>query len=127
MLEGIMGVYETSKDPATINAILQEFHNRAMDVVGKLSMSEDATMMMEMDNMKSLVAKSPSNIKECERSLRDALDLSRSQSKKLAKLVWENLRDVEIPSEPEIKNKENDIDREALRQDLLKAALKYRI
>jgi HK97 family phage prohead protease len=127
MLEGIMGVYETSKDPATINAILQEFHNRAMDVVGKLSMSEDATMMMEMDNMKSLIAKSPSNIKECERSLRDALDLSRSQSKKLAKLVWENLRDVEIPSEPEIKNKENDIDREALRQDLLKAALKYRI
>lgn len=127
MLEGIMGVYETSKDPATINAILQEFHNRAMDVVGKLSMSEDATMMMEMDNMKSLVAKSPSNIKQCERSLRDALDLSRSQSKRLAKLVWENLRDVEIPSEPEIKNKENDIDREALRQDLLKAALKYRI
>ena len=127
MLEGVMGVYETSKDPATINAILQEFHNRAMDVVGKLSVVEDATMMMEMDNMKSLVAKTPSNIKECERSLRDALDLSRSQSKKLAKLVWENLRDVEIPSEPEIKTKEIDTEKEALRQDLLKAALKYRI
>ncbi len=127
MLEGVMGVYETSNDPATIDAILQEFHNRAMDVVGKLSISDDATMMMEMDNMKSLVAKTPSNIKQCERSLRDALDLSRSQSKKLAKLVWENLRDVEIPSEPEIKNKEVDVEREALRQDLLKAALKYRI
>jgi hypothetical protein len=127
MIEGVLGVYETSKDPATINAILQEFHNRAMDVVGKLSMSEEATMMMEMDNMKSLVAKSPSNIKECERSLRDALDLSRSQSKKLAKLVWENLRDVEIPSEPEIKTKETNIEKEAMRRDLLKAALRYRI
>jgi HK97 family phage prohead protease len=127
MLEGVLGVYETSKDPATINAILQEFHNRAVNIVDKLSVVEDATMMMEMDNMKSLIAKSPSNIKECERSLRDALDLSRSQSKRLAKLVWENLRDADVPSEPEIKTKEIDMDKEALRQDLLKAALKYRI
>jgi len=127
MLEGIMGVYETSKDPATINAILQEFHNRAMDVVGKLSMSDDATMMMEMDNMKSLVAKSPSNIKQCERSLRDALDLSRSKAKTLAKMVWENLRDVELPSEPTTKKIQIDVERENLRLDLLKKALKYQI
>jgi hypothetical protein len=90
-------------------------------------MSGAETMMMEMENMKSLVSKQPTNIKEVERSLRDALDLSRSKAKTLAKMVWENLRDVEIPSEPEIKTKETNIEKEAMRRDLLKAALRYRI
>jgi hypothetical protein len=90
-------------------------------------MSSAETMSMEMDNMKSLLAKQPSNIKEVERSLRDALDLSRSKAKTLAKMVWENLRDVEIPSEPEIKTKQIDVDKENMRQDLLKKALKYRL
>ena len=126
-LEGILGVYESSKDPMVVNAILQEFHMRSLDLFNKLSISEDSVMSMEMDNMKCLLSHSPNNIKECERSLRDALDLSRSQSKKLAKLVWENLRDVEIPSEPEIKTTTVDIDKENLRQDLLKKALGYRL
>lgn len=126
-LEGILGVYESSKDPMVVNAILQEFHMRSLDLFNKLSMSEDSVMSMEMDNMKCLLSHSPNNIKECERSLRDALDLSRSQSKKLAKLVWENLRDVEIPSEPEIKTTTVDIDKENLRKDLLKKALGYRL
>ncbi len=126
MLEGIMGVYETSNDPMVMNAILQEFHNRSLDVIGKLSQEEVPTMALEMMNMKSLIGKTPTNIKEVERSLRDALDLSRSKAKTLAKLVWENLRDVEIPSEPEIKNNETIVDKEALRLDLLKTALKYR-
>jgi hypothetical protein len=90
-------------------------------------MSSAETMMMEMENMKSLVSKQPTNIKEVERSLRDALDLSRSKAKTLAKMVWENLRDVEIPSEPEIKTKQIDVDKENMRQDLLKKALKYRL
>jgi hypothetical protein len=127
MLEGVLGVYETSGDSATVNAILQEFHNRSLDLVSKLGMSSAETMMMEMENMKSLVSKQPTNIKEVERSLRDALDLSRSKAKTLAKMVWENLRDVEIPSEPEIKTKQIDVDKENMRQDLLKKALKYRL
>jgi hypothetical protein len=127
MLEGVLGVYETSGDAATVNAILQEFHNRSLDLVSKLGMSSAETMMMEMENMKSLVSKQPTNIKEVERSLRDALDLSRSKAKTLAKMVWENLRDVEIPSEPEIKTKQIDVDKENMRQDLLKKALKYRL
>jgi len=124
MLEGIVGVYETSGDPMVMNAILQEFHNRSLDIISKLSVEDASSMMMEMKNFKNIIGKKPQDIKECERSLRDALDLSRSQSKKLAKLVWENLRDVEIPSEPEIKTKDP---KEALRLDLLKTALKYRI
>lgn len=124
MLEGIVGVYESSNDPMVMNAILQEFHNRSLDIISKLGREEAPVMMMEMKNFKNIIGKTPNDIKECERSLRDALDLSRSQSKKLAKLVWENLRDVEIPSEPEIKTNDP---KEDLRKDLLKAALKYRI
>ena len=100
---------------------------RSLDLFNKLSNSEDATMSMEMDNMKSILSHSPKNIKECERSLRDALDLSRSQSKRLAKLVWENLRDAAVPSEPETKTKKIDIEKENMRKDLLKQALKYRL
>ena len=127
MLEGVLGVYETSKDPMVVNAILQEFHMRGLDLFNKLSMSEDGMMSMEMDYMKSILSHSPKNIKEVERSLRDALDLSRSKAKTLAKLVWENLRDVELPSEPETKTKTVDIEKENMRKDLLKQALKYRL
>ena len=127
MLEGVLGVYETSGDPMVVNAILQEFHMRGLDLFNKLSMSEDGMMSMEMDNMKSILSHSPKNIKEVERSLRDALDLSRSKAKTLAKLVWENLRDVELPSEPETKTKTVDIEKENMRKDLLKQALKYRL
>jgi hypothetical protein len=124
MLEGIMGVYETSNDPMIIDAILQEFHNRSRDIISKIGKEEVPVMMLEMDNMKSIVGKTPTNIKEVERSLRDALDLSRSKAKTLAKVVWENLRDVEI-SIPETKT--IDSEKENLRLDLLKKSLKYQI
>jgi hypothetical protein len=127
MLQGILSVYETSGDPMVVNAILQEFHNRSLDLISKMSVVSDSTMMMEMDNMKSLLSKSPNNIKEVERSLRDALDLSRSKAKTLAKMVWENLRDVELPSEPTTKKIQIDVERENLRLLLLKKALKYQI
>jgi hypothetical protein len=54
------------------------------------------------------------------------MDLSRSQAKGLAKLVWNHLRDVDETQEPEIK-KTIDIDKEAERNALLTAALKYLI
>ncbi len=127
MLEGVLGVYESSGDLMVVNAILQEFHNRSLDLVSRLSVVPDSTMMMEMENMKSMLSHSPNNIKEVERSLRDALDLSRSKAKTLAKLVWENLRDVDVPSEPETKTKTVDTEKESLRKDLLKQALKYRL
>ncbi len=127
MLRGVLGVYESSGDLMVVNAILQEFHNRSLDLVSRLSVSPDSTMMLEMENMKSMLSHSTSNIKEVERSLRDALDLSRSKAKTLAKLVWENLRDVDVPSEPETKTKTIDTEKESLRKDLLKQALKYRL
>jgi hypothetical protein len=80
---------------------------------------------MEMEAMKGIVAKSPENIKQCERALRDAMDLSRSQAKGLAKLVWNHLRDANETSEPEVKT--TNIKEDSERNDLLAEALKYLI
>lgn len=126
MIEGVLGVIESGGDIATINAVVQGFHDRVMVVADKYIAMPEAQMSMEMEAMKGIVAKSPENIKQCERALRDAMDLSRSQAKGLAKLVWNHLRDVSETQEPEIKNTVN-IDKESERNALLTEALKYLI
>ena len=126
MIEGVLGVIESGGDIATINAVVQGFHDRALAVAEKYVAMPEAQMSMEMEAMKGIVAKSPENIKQCERALRDAMDLSRSQAKGLAKLVWNHLRDVSEVQEPEIKNTIN-VDKESERNALLTEALKYLI
>ena len=126
MIEGVLGVIESGGDIATINAVVQGFHDRVLMVADKYVAMPDEQMSMEMEAMKGIVAKSPENIKQCERALRDAMDLSRSQAKGLAKLVWNHLRDVSDVQEPEIKNTIN-VDKESERNALLTEALKYLI
>jgi len=125
MIEGVLGVIESGGDIATINAVIQGFHDRALVVAEKYVAIPEAQMSMEMEAMKSIVAKSPENIKECERALRDAMDLSRSQAKGLAKLVWNHLRDVSDTQEPEIKT--TNIEKDSEKNALLAEALKYLI
>jgi hypothetical protein len=103
MIRGVLGVIESNGDLATINAVVQGFHDRVIVVADKYVAMPEAQMSMEMEAMKGIVAKSPENIKQCERALRDAMDLSRSQAKGLAKLVWNHLRDVDETQEPQIK------------------------
>ena len=126
MIEGVLGVIESGGDIPSINAVVQGFHDRVMVVADKYVAMPEAQMSMEMEAMKGIVAKSPENIKQCERALRDAMDLSRSQAKGLAKLVWNHLRDVSEVQEPEIKNTIN-VDKESERNALLTEALKYLI
>jgi len=126
MIEGVLGVIESGGDISTINAVVQGFHDRVLMVADKYVAMPDEQMSMEMEAMKGIVAKSPENIKQCERALRDAMDLSRSQAKGLAKLVWNHLRDVSDVQEPEIKNTIN-VDKESERNALLTEALKYLI
>jgi len=126
MIEGVLGVIESGGDISTINAVVQGFHDRVLMVADKYVAMPEAQMSMEMEAMKGIVAKSPENIKQCERALRDAMDLSRSQAKGLAKLVWNHLRDVSETQEPEIKNTIN-VDKESERNALLTEALKYLI
>ena len=127
MIEGVLGVVEAGGDIATINAIIQGFHDRALGVAEKYVVMPEVQMIMEKEAMKGIVAKSPENIKQCERALRDAMDLSRSQAKGLAKLVWNHLRDVSETQEPEIKQTVINVEKEAEKNALLTAALKYLI
>jgi HK97 family phage prohead protease len=126
MIGGVLGVIESEGDISTINAVVQGFHDRVIVVAEKYVVMPEAQMSMEMEAMKNIVAKSPENIKGCERALRDAMDLSRSQAKGLAKLVWNHLRDVSETQEPQIKTVIN-VDKEAEKNALLTAALKYLI
>lgn len=125
MIEGVLGVIESGGDIATINAVVQGFHDRVLMVADKFVTIPEAQMSMEMEAMKSIVAKSPENIKQCERALRDAMDLSRSQAKGLAKLVWNHLCDANETQEPEIKT--TNIEKDSEKNALLKEALKYLI
>jgi hypothetical protein len=65
-----------------------------------------------------------SSVKEVEKILREVGSISRSQSKKLANLVWNVQRDVEPSQEPQIKTKD---DKAELRKSLLEKAKSFHI
>lgn len=95
-----------------LDAVLAEFHKRAVGM---------ATQMMgnipaEVEAMKALRKTRPANIKECERRVRDAFRLSRSEAKRITPTVWQSLREVDEVAEtidPNIK----------VREDMLKRVL----
>lgn len=95
-----------------LDAVLTEFHKRAVGM---------ATQMMgnipaEVEAMKALRKTRPANIKECERRVRDAFRLSRSEAKRIAPSVWKSLREVDdiaVFVDPDTK----------VREDMLKRVL----
>jgi len=115
--------YGTAEDA---DAILMKFHSLALDLFNKMkvddisaSMVDESVMMMDeaMKNVKL------SSVKEVEKILRDVGNISRSQSKQLANLVWNAQRDVEPSQEPQIKT--ND-DKAELRKALLEKAKSFK-
>jgi phage head maturation protease len=109
------------------DAILTKFHMLALDLFNKMKMDSidkmmvDESVMMMDEAMKDV---KPSSIKEVEKILRDAGNISRSQSKKLANLVWNVQRDVEPSQEPQIKTID---DKAELRKSLLEKAKSFHI
>jgi len=119
--DGLIAIAEYGK-PEDADALLEKFHMMALDLFNKMKLPQEIelseeTMMMDM--------KSVSSIKDVERILRDAGNLSRSQAKTLANLVWNSQRDVENNQEPEIKTTEIDKSDAELRKSLLEKAKKY--
>ena len=108
------------------DAILMKFHTLALDLFNKMKVDEMSTMMVDesvmmMDEaMKDIKL---SSVKEVEKILRDVGNISRSQSKQLANLVWNVQRDVEPSQEPQIKT--ND-DKAELRKSLLEKAKSFK-
>jgi phage head maturation protease len=117
--DGLVAIAEYGK-PEDADALLEKFHMMALDVFNKFKLPQELeiseeTMMMDM--------KSISSIKDVERVLRDAGNLSRSQAKQLANLVWNSHRDVEKIQEPEVKTQDD----AELRRALLEKAKSYNI
>jgi len=117
--DGLVAIAEYGK-PEDADALLEKFHMMALDVFNKFKLPQEIeiseeTMMMDM--------KSISSIKDVERVLRDAGNLSRSQAKHLANLVWNSHRDVEKIQEPEVKTQDD----AELRRALLEKAKSYNI
>jgi hypothetical protein len=84
------------------------------------TMMVDESMMMMDEAMKNVKL---SSIKEVEKILRDVGNISRSQSKQLANLVWNVQRDVEPSQDPETKTID---DKAELRKSLLEKAKSFK-
>ena len=108
------------------DAILAKFHMLALDLFNKMKVDEMSTMMVDesvmmMDEaMKDIKL---SSVKEVEKILRDVGNISRSQSKQLANLVWNVQRDVEPSQEPQIKTNDDNAE---LRKSLLEKAKSFK-
>ena len=115
--------YGTAEDA---DAILMKFHMLALDLFNKMKMDDmsaamvDESVMMMDEAMKNIEL---SSIKEVEKILRDVGNISRSQSKRLANLVWNVQRDVEPSQEPQIKTNSDDAE---LRKSLLEKAKSFK-
>jgi hypothetical protein len=109
------------------DAILNKFHMLALDLFNKMKVDEistamvDESVMMMDEAMKNIEL---SSVKEVEKILRDVGNISRSQSKRLANLVWNVQRDVEPSQEPQIKTID---DKAELRKSLLEKAKSFHI
>jgi hypothetical protein len=115
--------YGTAEDA---DAILTKFHMLALDLFNKMkdvelspAMVDESVMMMD-EAMKNIEL---SSVKEVEKILRDVGNISRSQSKRLANLVWNVQRDVEPSQEPQIKTID---DKAELRKSLLEKAKSFK-
>ena len=109
------------------DAILNKFHMLALDLFNKMkdvelspAMVDESVMMMD-EAMKNIKL---SSVKEVEKILRDVGNISRSQSKQLANLVWNVQRDVEPSQDPETKTIS---DKAELRKSLLEKAKSFHI
>ena len=108
------------------DAILTKFHMLALDLFNKMKVDDistamvDESVMMMDEAMKNVKL---SSVKEVEKILRDVGNISRSQSKQLANLVWNVQRDVEPSQDPETKTID---DKAELRKSLLEKAKSFK-
>ena len=99
-----------------LDAVFTEFHKRSVGMFEQMM----ANVPAEVEAMKALRKTRPANIKECERRVRDAFRLSRSEAKRIAPSVWQSLREVDevaVTIDPNIKVREEMLKRVLL--DLL--------
>lgn len=83
LCSGIAGAALAAEPRPYLESLVQGFADRAMSLVGTIRIDG-----------KSLDVAQPTTLREMERRLRDAVGLSRSEAKRLAPGIWEQLRDA---------------------------------
>jgi HK97 family phage prohead protease len=120
MCEGLDAVLESGYSIEYVNALIDGFSMRAKDVAARLYDQP----MAEMQSLK-LYTKGPKTVREIEKCLRDVMHFSTNQSKALAGIIKDNLRDEIVTDE--IKNKnissEEEIANPVVNDDNIKNAL----
>lgn len=120
MCEGLDTVLESGYNIDYVNALIDGFSMRAKDVAARLYDQP----MAEMQSLK-LYTNGPKTVREIEKCLRDVMHFSSNQSKALAGIIKDNLRDEIV--DDEIKNKnmssEEEVANPNVNDDNIKTAL----
>jgi phage head maturation protease len=110
-----------------LNMVFHQFHMIGMDLISKIQ-QPSTDVMSEMKYLVSKENHRPTDIRDAEKTLREAMCLSRSESKKLANILWNSLCDANEKEEEIIETKtvvEQDIleTNNNIKQMLLKKAM----
>jgi len=89
---GVTAAYDSGLGSGHVDAIIDAFAVRAKELNSKVK-----DPAAEAQSLKAMLER-PTSIREVERRLRDAVRLSRSESTRFAKTIWNELRD-EVSSE----------------------------
>lgn len=127
LIDGLVAVKEYG-DREDADALLNKFHMLALEAFDSVAMPvegmlEDKMMMEDKMGDHMYDMKSIKSVKDVERILREVGNLSRSQAKSVANLVWNAQRDVEPSQEPETKTID---DKAELRKSLLEKAKSFK-
>lgn len=108
-------------------AVFDQFSMLGKEIISKYS-ANNVDIAAEMKYLVSKESHRPTDIRDAEKTLREAMCLSRSESKKLANVLWTTLCDAKFSEEEVIETKtvdeqENVKENNNIKQSLLKKAM----
>jgi phage head maturation protease len=112
---GVTAAYDSGLGSGHVDAIIDAFAVRAKELTANLK-----DPVAEAQSLKAMLER-PTSIREVERRLRDAVRLSRSESTRFAKTIWNELRDEASSEDVSIVEKPSEVDeaKNALLRELM--------
>ena len=112
---GVTAAYDSGLGSGHVDAIIDAFAVRAKELNSKVK-----DPAAEAQSLKAMLER-PTSIREVERRLRDAVRLSRSESTRFAKTIWNELRDEASSEDVSIVDKPSEVDeaKNALLRELM--------
>jgi phage head maturation protease len=101
---GVTAAYDSGLGSGHVDAIIDAFAVRAKELNSKVK-----DPAAEAQSLKAMLER-PTSIREVERRLRDAVRLSRSESTRFAKTIWNELRDEASSEDVTIVDQSSEVD-----------------